>query len=127
MKYVFYASRLLLSVLYLAVVIDIMSVAKTKFETVVLAGMALICAIIVFNFLSIRLATHLNEFIGLRRFRRLGMELNISVEGDPYEEWSDVVEERMKRDRVVVHIEGCFNTAVFLYALYKIVEVTFFS
>ena len=71
MKYITYAWRVVVGLIYLTIVIGILSVATTRFETVVLAGMIQLYAAVLYNFSVMGVATDVNNFAGFLRFRIL--------------------------------------------------------
>lgn len=71
MRYVPYVWRVVVGLIYLAVVIGILSIATTRFETVVLAGMVQLYAAVLYNFSVIGVATDVNNYAAFVRFRIL--------------------------------------------------------
>lgn len=79
MKYVTYRWRVVMGLVYLGIVIGILSVAATRFETVVLAGMVELYAVVFYNFSLIGVATDSNNYAGLVRFRVLATAQGVTA------------------------------------------------
>jgi hypothetical protein len=114
--------------IYLAVVIGILSVATTRFETVVLAGMAQLYAAVLYNFSVMGVATDVNNYAGFVRFRILATAQGFTENEDgSFQEQEEALAERLKKDGVAIQIQRFSNAAVSLYALFKIVQAIFLT
>jgi hypothetical protein len=126
-RYVAYAWRIVVGVIYLAVVIGILSVTTTRFETLALAGMVQLYAAVLYNFSVMGVATDVNNYAGFVRFRILATAAGITENEDgSFEEQEEALAERFKRDGVAIQIQRFSNAVVSLYALFKIIQAIFF-
>lgn len=126
-RYVGYAWRILVGLIYLTVVIGVLSVAATRFETVVLAGMVQLYAAVLYNFSVTGVATDVNNYAGFVRFRVLAAGQGITENEDgTFQEQEEALAARLKKDAVAIQIQRFSNAAVSLYALFKIVQAVFF-
>jgi hypothetical protein len=124
LRYVSYAWRIVVGVIYLAVVIGILSGTATRFETLVLAAMVQLYTAVLYNFSLIGVATDVNNYAGFVRFRILAAALGVTENEDgQFQEQEEALAERLKKDSVQIQIQRFFNAAVSLYALFKIVQV----
>jgi hypothetical protein len=122
-KYITVAWRVLLGLAYLAVVIGVLSVASTRFETLILAGIVQLYAAVLYNFSLIAVATDVNNYAGLVRFRILAAAQGVTEdESGTFEEQEKGLAERLKNDRTPMNIQRFSNAAVSIYALFKIVQ-----
>lgn len=127
MRYLAYAWRVVAGLIYLAVVIGVLSVATTRFETIVLAGMVQIYAVVLYNFSVAGVATDVNNYAGLVRFRILATTQGLTENEDGnFQEQEEALAEQLKRDGVAIQIQRLSNAVVSLYALFKIVQAVFF-
>jgi hypothetical protein len=113
---------------YLAVVIAIMSVATTRFEIVVLAGMVQLYATVLYNFSLIGVATDVNNHAGFVRFRILATAHGVTEnENGKFKEQEDTLAEHLKVQQTAINIRQWSHSVVSIYALFKIVQAIFFS
>lgn len=128
MRYVTYVWRVLTGLAYLAVAIGILSVATTRFETLVLAGMIQLYAAVLYNFSVIGIATDINNHAGFVRFRILAAAQGITENEDgTFEEQENALAERLKNQETTIIIQRLSNFAVSIYALFKILQAIFFA
>ena len=128
MRYVTYVWRVLTGLAYLAVAIGILSVATTRFETLVLAGMIQLYAAVLYNFSVIGIATDINNQAGFVRFRILAAAQGITENEDgTFEEQENALAERLKNQETTIIIQRLSNFAVSIYALFKILQAIFFA
>jgi hypothetical protein len=127
MRYLAYAWRIVVGVIYLAVVIGVFSVTTTRFETVVLAGIVQLYAAVLYNFSVMGVATDVNNYAGFVRFRILATAAGITENEDgSFGEQEEALAERLKKDGLAIQIQRFSNAAVSLYALFKILQAIFF-
>jgi hypothetical protein len=123
MKYLAIAWNVLLALIYAAVVIGILSVAESRFETLVLAGLIQLYAAVLYNF-SLQGAAadsyNLAEFV---RFRFLAAALGVTEneEGTYIEQEKAIADEIMSYGPKVL-ITRISHGVVSAYALFKIVQ-----
>ena len=128
MRYVPYVWRVVVGLIYLAVVIGILSIATTRFETVVLAGMVQLYAAVLYNFSVIGVATDVNNYAAFVRFRILATAQGITEnEDDTFQEQEEALAARLKTDNRAIFMHRLSNGAVSLYALFKIVQAILFT
>jgi tRNA G46 methylase TrmB len=114
--------------IYLAVVIGALSIATTRFETVVLAGMVQLYAAVLYNFSVIGVATDVNNYAAFVRFRILATAQGITENEDgTFQEQEEALAARLKTDNFAIVMQRFSNGAVSLYALFKIVQAIFFT
>jgi hypothetical protein len=128
MRKLAYAWRVLVALIYLGVVIGILSVATTRFETLVLAMMVQLYAAVLYNFSTIGRATDANNYAGFVRFRTLAMAQGITENEDgTFQEQEEAIAKSVNNTGVVYLIDVISHTLVSFYALFKIVEAVFFT
>ncbi len=126
MRYVSYVWRVVVGLIYLAVVIGALSIATTRFETLVLAGMVQLYAAVLYNFSVIGVATDVNNYAAFVRFRILATAQGITENEDgTFQEQEEALAARLKTDNFAIVIQRFTNGAVSLYALFKIVQAIF--
>ncbi len=122
-KYLKAAWHIFWGLVYLAVAIGVLSVATTRFETLVLAGMIELYALVLYNFSLIGVTTDVNNYAGFVRFRILAAAQGITENEDgTFEEQEKALGEALKKYGTRVLVNRLSNAAVSLYALFKIVE-----
>jgi|SRR5215472_7665621 len=114
----------LLELVYLAVVIGILSAAESRFETLVLAGLVQLYAVVLFNFSALSEAANTNAVVAFIAFRHLAAPLGITKDehGDALIDIEKAKAEEVKILRPKIWIHQIGNAAVSLYALFKIVQ-----
>ena len=128
MRYVSYVWRVVVGLIYLAVVIGALSIATTRFETLVLAGIAQLYAAVLYNFSVIGIATDVNNYATFVRFRILATAQGITENEDgTFQEQEEALAARLKTDNFAIVVQRFSNGAVSLYALFKIVQAIFFT
>jgi hypothetical protein len=126
--YLRYIWRTLCGLVYLGIVVAVLSVPTTKFDTLVIAGMVYIFATLLHNFSLIGTATDANNYAGFVRFRLLAKAQGVIANEDgTFEEQEKALADYIKDGATPVLIRRIANFAVQLYALFKIVQVAFFA
>jgi tRNA G46 methylase TrmB len=114
--------------IYLAVVIGALSIATTRFETLVLAGIVQLYAAVLYNFSVIGIATDVNNYAAFVRFRILATAQGVTENEDgTFQEQEEALAGRLKTDNFAIVVQRFSNGAVSLYALFKIVQAIFFT
>jgi hypothetical protein len=109
---------------YFAVVIGILSVAKSPFETIVLAVLVQIYAGVLYNFSLIGAATDVNNYAGFVRFRILANHQGITENEDGlYSDQEEQLKDAIGRGGMKIMINQFSHGAVAIYALYKIITI----
>jgi hypothetical protein len=118
------AWRVLLELVYLAVVIGILSVAESKFETLVLAGLVELYSAVLYNFSLLGENADVNNLAALVRFRILAAAHGVAgnEEIGPFIDLEKTVAETQRSYRSKILIQRYGNWAVSIYALFKIVQ-----
>ncbi len=124
MKRLAIAWNVLLALVYLAVVIGILSVAESKFETLVLAGLIQLYAAVLFNVSLLAESADINNRASLVRFNILAARTR-ALTGD--EEEAVLGQEKTLADAIKdygpkVLIVRISHGVVSAYALFKIVQ-----
>lgn len=128
MRYVSYVWRVVVGLIYLAVVIGALSIATTRFETLVLAGIVQLYAAVLYNFSVIGIATDVNNYAAFVRFRILATAQGVTENEDgTFQEQEEALAGRLKTDNFAIVVQRFSNGAVSLYALFKIVQAIFFT
>jgi hypothetical protein len=123
MKYLTIAWNVLVALIYIALVIGILSMAESKFETLVLAGLIQLYAMALYNFSLLGQIADVNNHAAFVRFRILAAAQGIT--GD--EEGTFVEQEKTLLDTVKsygpkVLIMRISNGIVSVCAIFKIVQ-----
>jgi hypothetical protein len=127
-RYVSYVWRVVVGLIYLAVVIGALSTATTRFETLVMAGIVQLYAAVLYNFSLIGVATDVNNYAAFVRFRILATAQGITENEDgTFQEQEEALAGQLKTDNFAIIVERFSNGAVSLYALFKIVQAIFFT
>jgi hypothetical protein len=128
MRTLAYAWRIFVALIYLGVVVGILSVATTRFETLVLAMLVQLYAAVLYNFSAIGKATDVNNYAGFVRFRILAVAQGITENEDgTFQEQEEALAKSTNNSAFVVLIDVISHTVVSLYALFKIVQAVFFT
>jgi hypothetical protein len=127
-RYVSYVWRVVVGLIYLAVVIGALSTATARFETLVMAGIVQLYAAVLYNFSLIGVATDVNNYAAFVRFRILATAQGITENEDgTFQEQEEALAGQLKTDNFAIIVERFSNGAVSLYALFKIVQAIFFT
>jgi hypothetical protein len=125
-KYLKFAGNVISGLVYLAVVIGAFSVATTKFETLVLAGIVQVYAAALYNFSALGGAVDLNNYAAFVRFRILATAHGVTGNEDgTFAEQEEALAEELKGYRTKVVIQRISNAAVSIYALLMILLTIF--
>lgn len=128
MRKLAYAWRVLVALIYLGVVVGILSVATTRFETLVLAMLVQLYAAALYNFSTIGKATDVNNYAGFVRFRILATAQGITANEDgTFQEQEEALAKSVNNSALVALIDVISHSVVSLYALFKIVQAVFFT
>jgi hypothetical protein len=123
MKYVRHAWHVLMGLLYLAIVVGVLSVASTRFETLVSAGIVLVYSALLHNASVLGTAIDVNNYAAFARFRVLSAHHGLTEgEEGPFLEQENALADGLKKRNGVILIRQLSNAAVSLYALFKVVE-----
>ena len=107
----------------IAVVIGILSVAESKFETIVLAGLIELYVTVLFNFSLLGENADTNNYAAFVRFRILSAAHGVTGNEDgEFVDQEKALIDAFKSDRPKVLIMRISNAIVSLYALFKIVQ-----
>jgi hypothetical protein len=127
-RYIKVAGHILVGLAYLAVAVGILSVATTRFETLVLAGMIQLYAAVLYNFSLLGVGTDTNNRAGFVRFKILAAAQGITEnEHGTFEDQDKALAEVLKSYETKVVIQRISNGVVSIYALFKIVQAIFFT
>jgi hypothetical protein len=122
-----YLWETLVAIAYLAVVIGVLSIATTKFETVVLAVLVQLYAAVLWNFSVTATVIDANNYAGLVRFRILATAQGVMENADgTFEEQEKALADVLASGKITIIINRLSHTAVSLYAIFKIVQAIFF-
>jgi hypothetical protein len=125
-KYLSYIWRTLVGLVYLGLVIEVLSLSTTRFETLVLAGMTQLYAAVLYNFSLMATTNDSNNYAGLVRFRILAAAQGIMENEDgTFEEQEKALAATINGYKIQVLMSRLANSAVSLYALFKIVQAVF--
>jgi len=120
--------HILVGLVYLAVVIGALSVATTRFETLVLAGIIQVYAAVLFNFSVSGVGADVNNYAGFVRFRILAAAQGITANEDgTFAEQDKALVDAIGKYKTTVLIDRFANGAVSIYALFKIGQAIFFA
>jgi hypothetical protein len=121
--YLRYLWRTLVGLLYLGIVVAVLSTATTRFETLILAGVVQLYAAVLYNCSVIGATSDLNNYAGFVRFRILAAANGVTENEDgTFEEQEEALADQIKSYRIPVLIGRVANSAVSLYALFKIIQ-----
>jgi hypothetical protein len=121
--YVKYVWRVVVGLAYLAIVVGILSVATSRFETLVLAAIVQLYAAVLYNFSVIGTVGDVNNYAGFVRFRILAEAQGVTENEDgTFEQQEKAIAQNLKDADKLILIQRWSNAAVSLYALFKIVE-----
>lgn len=128
MRYLKSIWHVLVGLAYLGIVVGVLSVATTRFETVVLAGMIQLYAAVIYSFSVIGVGSDVNNYAGFVRFRILASAQGITENEDgTFEEQEKALADEMGKYRTKVLIHRLSGAAVSIYALFKIVQAIFLA
>ena len=128
MRYVSYVWRVVGGLIYLAVVIGALSIATTRFETLVIAGIVQLYAAVLYNFSLIGVAADVNNYAAFVRFRILATAQGITENEDgTFQEQEEALAAQLQTDNFAIIVQRFSNGAVSLYALFKIVQAIIFT
>ncbi len=128
MRKLAYAWRIVVAFIHLGFVVGILSVATTRFETLVLAVLVQLYAAVLYNFSAIGKVTDVNNYAGFVRFRILATAQGITENEDgTFQEQEEAIAKSVNNTGVVYLIDVISHTVVSLYALFKIVQAVFFT
>jgi hypothetical protein len=120
--------RVFVGLAYLAVVYSVLSVSKSRFETLVLASLALIYTATLYNFSLIGAATDVNNYAGFVRFRILAMAQGVMENEDGlFVDQEKTLRDTLRDNRIPFIINQISHGVVSTYALYKIVVAVLFG
>lgn len=126
MRYLKFAWQVVGGLAYLAVVIGGFSVATTKFETLVWAGIVQLSAATLYNFSVLGVTADVNNYAQVVRFRILATAQGVTGNEDgTFEEQENALAEALKGYQTKVRIQRISHTAVSLCALFVIVVTIF--
>lgn len=126
--YLKYAWRVFVGLVYLGVVVGILSVATTKFETILLAVLVQLYAVILDSFSVLGSITDVNNYAGFVRFRILATAQGITENEDGlFTDQERALAEAIDSHKTSIVINRVANLLVSLYALFKIALVIFSS
>jgi hypothetical protein len=127
-RYLGYVWHGLMGLVYLVIVIGVLSVANSRFETLVLAGLIQLYAAVLYNSSVIGAAADVNNYAGFARFRILAAAQGITENEDgTLQEQEEALANLLKSSKAPIFIRRLAGSAVSIYALFKIVEAAFFS
>jgi hypothetical protein len=122
-----YIWRTLIGVAYLAIVIGVVSIATTKFETIVLAVLVQVYSAVLYNFSALGAASDANNYAGLVRFRILAAAQGVTENEDgTFLQQEKFLVDSIASSRTTIIINNLSNAAVSTYALFKIVQAIVF-
>ncbi len=128
MKYAKIAWYVLRGLLYLGIVVGVLSVASTPFETVLLAGLVELYAAILYNASLLAVTADANNHAAFVRFRTLATALGVTEdESGTYVEQEKALGDQINGYNTRLIIGEIANALVSFYAIYKIVRAVFFS
>jgi len=114
--------RIVAGCLYLLIVIAVLSMAQSRFETLVLAGLVELYAAILYNFSLISSATDINNYAGFIRFRILATAQGLTGNEDgAFIDQEKALRESLDGSAKFIIINRVSNGLVSLYAIYKII------
>jgi len=117
-----------MGLVYLGVVVAVLSVATTRFETLVLAGIVEVYAAVLYNFSVVGTAVDANNYASFCRFKILAAAQGITASEDgTFEEVGQAMVETIRGYKTAVLIGNISNAAVSTYALFKIAQAVFFE
>jgi Na+/melibiose symporter-like transporter len=112
----------LIGCVYLAVVIGILSAAKSQFETLVLAILIQVYAALLYNFSVIGACSDVNNYAGFVRFRILAKAQGVEENEDGlFSEQEGQLRDTLARSKTAIIINQFSHGVVSIYALYKII------
>lgn len=122
-----YIWQTLVAIVYLTIVIGVVNISTTKFETVVLAVLVQVYAAVLYNFSAIGGVIDANNYAGFVRFRILATAQSVTENEDgTFQEQEKHLVDAMASSRTTVIINNLSHAAVSTYALFKIVQAVFF-
>jgi hypothetical protein len=120
--------HILVGFAYLAVVYGVMSAAKSKFETLVLASLVLIYTATLYNFTFLGAVTDANNHAGFVRFRILATAQGLTGNKDGlFADQENNLLAGVKNSETRILIKLASHGVVSAYALYKIIAVVLFG
>jgi hypothetical protein len=126
MKYLRYAWRVLVSLLYLILVVAALATTRTRFETLVLGGLVRVFTAVLYNFSLIGMAIAASDHSSFVRFRKLAEAQGIT--GDQYGTFKDqetVSVETLKEHKTNRSIKNLAHAAVSICALIMMIIALF--
>ena len=114
--------RVFIGLVYIGVVVAVLSVATSRFETVVLAGLVQLYATVLYNFTMMGVVADANNYAGFARFRQLAGAQGITGdESGPFADQEKTFRETFQNGETLIRINDISNAIVSLYAIYKII------
>ena len=114
--------RVLIGLIYIGVVVVVLSVPTSRFETLVLAGLAQLYAAVLYNFTVMGAATDVNNYAGFVRFRLLAAAQGITENEDgSFADQEKTLRDTLHDNAKFIVINRVSNGIVSLYSIYKII------
>jgi len=121
-----YFWQTLIGITYLAVVIGIVNIATTRFETAVLAVLVQLYSAVLWNFSMVGATLDVNNYAGFVRFRILATAQGVTENEDgTFEEQEKGIAEAIAGSKDTITITRLSHTVVSIYALFKIFQAVF--
>jgi hypothetical protein len=128
MKTLAYVWRILMTLLYWGIVVEIFSVATTRFETLVFAMLVELYSVALLTFCQIGTNTELTDYAAFVRFKMLATALGIKeIEDRTFQEEEKTLEKKMTTNAISSLITMITHGVVSFYAFFKIVQAVFFA
>ena len=114
---------MLAGLIYLAVVVETLSVAESKFETLVLGGLIQLYAAVLYNFSVLGVSADINNHAAFVRFRILAAAQGITENEDgAFVDQEKALADAVKDYGPIILIRRISNWVVSLYALLQIIR-----
>ena len=114
--------RVFIGLVYIGVVVAVLSVATSRCETVVLAGLVQLYTAVLYNFTIMDTVAAVNNYAGFVRFRLLAAAQGItSNEDGSFADQEKALLETSHNNETFIRINNISNAIVSLYAIYKII------
>jgi len=122
MKYVKITWYILTGFSYLAIVVGILSVASTRFEIVVLAGLVELYAAVLYNASALAVASDANNYAAFIRFRTLATAVGVREDDDGvlFVATEEALGDQINSYKTKVLIKNIANALVSIYAVLRI-------
>ncbi len=128
MKYTKIAWYVFTQLIYLTIVVAVLSVATTRFETVALASLVELYATVLFDHSVLGVSADVNNHAAFYRFRILAAAVGVTENEDgTFLEQQKALQEQISSYRTKVRIGHVANALVSIYAIFKIVQAVLFS